>query len=410
MTGIVSNNETDSNADTCCLGKNWIVLDYTMRTADVFPYDDSYDPITNVPIVSGATAYTDMDGTTFILVIHEALFYGDKLDHSLINPNQIRHNKINYWDNPYDNEKPLAIEVQDTLTIPLQTKGTKVFFTTRTPTENKLSSCMHVALTSSSEWNPQEVSLSKVQTFPNIMTMDDNMYDHLLPNLGDLVSSRRVSSADTHPVNPRQSFVSNERHQQVTANRLAERFGIGPQRAHATLKATTQRGIRSAILPLSRRYRADRFYKARTLNGKFATDTLWMTPRSIAGNIASQVYSHRCGFASTYHMHAADGDSVGYTLASFIHDWGIPGHLTFDGIPTQTGADTAFMKTIRRAHIPFHVSQPYTPRENPAEGSIREVKRRLYRIMHKKGIPWRLWDFILSWICETGNVIVSSSC
>ena len=74
MTGIVSNNETDSNADTCCLGKNWIVLDYTMRTADVFPYDDSYDPITNVPIVSGATAYTDMDGTTFILVIHEALF------------------------------------------------------------------------------------------------------------------------------------------------------------------------------------------------------------------------------------------------------------------------------------------------------------------------------------------------
>ena len=168
------------------------------------------------------------------------LFYGDKLDHSLINPNQIRHNKINYWDNPYDHEKPLAIEVQDTLTIPLQTKGTKIFFTTRTPTENELSSCMHVALTSSSEWNPQEVSLSKVQAFPSIMTMDENMYDHLLPNLGDLVNSRRISSADTHPVNPRQSFVSNERHQQVTANRLAERFGIGPQRAHATLKATTQ--------------------------------------------------------------------------------------------------------------------------------------------------------------------------
>ena len=62
VTGIVSNNETGSNADTCCLGKNWIVCEYTTRTADVFPYDDSYEPITNVPIVSGTTAYTNDEG------------------------------------------------------------------------------------------------------------------------------------------------------------------------------------------------------------------------------------------------------------------------------------------------------------------------------------------------------------
>lgn len=118
VTGIVSNNETDSNADTCC-------LEYTTRTADVFPYDDSYEPITNVPIVSGATAYTNDEGETFILVINEDLYYGDKLDHSLINPNQVRHNHIHYWDNPYDKERPLSIQFQVSWTFHSRQKEPK---------------------------------------------------------------------------------------------------------------------------------------------------------------------------------------------------------------------------------------------------------------------------------------------
>lgn len=84
-----ANNECDSNADTCCLGKNFVVLQATYRTADVYAYDSSIQPIENVPIVSGATAYDDpMSGDTFILVFNEALYYGTALDHSLINPNQ----------------------------------------------------------------------------------------------------------------------------------------------------------------------------------------------------------------------------------------------------------------------------------------------------------------------------------
>ena len=81
-------NETDSNADTCCLGKNWIVYNYTTRSADVYPYNDSYEPIKDVPIVIGASAYTNTQGVTYILLINEALYYGDKMDHSLLNPNQ----------------------------------------------------------------------------------------------------------------------------------------------------------------------------------------------------------------------------------------------------------------------------------------------------------------------------------
>ena len=84
-------NECDTDADTCCLGKNFIVYKYTRRTADVYAFDKSYAPSTNVPIVTGATAYDDpISGRTFILLFNEALYYGSRMDHSLFNPNQLR--------------------------------------------------------------------------------------------------------------------------------------------------------------------------------------------------------------------------------------------------------------------------------------------------------------------------------
>ena len=119
-------NETDTNADTCCLGINFTVLQYTERTADVYPYNSSYAPLHNVPIVSGATAWDNAeDGTTWILVIHEGLFYGNQLDHSLINPNQLRSNGILYQDNPFNKQDGFGINCYNLLEIPLETKGTK---------------------------------------------------------------------------------------------------------------------------------------------------------------------------------------------------------------------------------------------------------------------------------------------
>ena len=80
---VTANNECDTNADTVCLGTNFVILNYTTRSADVYAYDKSIKPIENIPIVTGATAYDDTDsGKTTILVFHEALYYGKWLDHS----------------------------------------------------------------------------------------------------------------------------------------------------------------------------------------------------------------------------------------------------------------------------------------------------------------------------------------
>ena len=93
-------NELDTNADMCCLDKNFIVLRSTYRTADVYTYDSSIQPIENVPIVTAAMAYDAVaTGDTFIIVLNKSLCYGDKLDHSLINP--VAYG-IPLWDNPYD--------------------------------------------------------------------------------------------------------------------------------------------------------------------------------------------------------------------------------------------------------------------------------------------------------------------
>jgi hypothetical protein len=68
------------------------------------------------------------------------------------------------------------------------------------------------------------------------------------------------------------TFVSDKRHSAITAPELSERWHIGNRQAKDTLAATTQKYTRSAILPLSRRYRSDQNFYCRHLNHEFAAD------------------------------------------------------------------------------------------------------------------------------------------
>ncbi|KAI2511682.1 Reverse transcriptase (RNA-dependent DNA polymerase) [Fragilaria crotonensis] len=86
-------------------------------------------PSENEPIVSAATAYDDpTTGDTFVLFFNEALYYGTTLDHSLINPNQVRAYGIPFWDNPFDPDRGLSIDIDASLRIHLQSAGTKLMF------------------------------------------------------------------------------------------------------------------------------------------------------------------------------------------------------------------------------------------------------------------------------------------
>ena len=106
-----ASNELDSHADTCVLGPNFIVTHYTQRTCSVQAFSDSFSPINNIPIVQGATAYDcPHTGQTYILLINEGLYFGTSMNHSLINPNQLRHFGTIVQDNPYSKDNITYIE------------------------------------------------------------------------------------------------------------------------------------------------------------------------------------------------------------------------------------------------------------------------------------------------------------
>ena len=151
---IGGTNELDTHADTCVLGRNFIIAQYSGRECDVLPYSDDYEAVTGVPIVTGATAWTDQaTGETWIILIHEAIWMADTMPHSLINPNQLRAYGIDVKDNPL--RGPLFIaDAKTDIRIPLQMVGTNILFDSCTPTQDELETCRRVQLSNQIEWLP----------------------------------------------------------------------------------------------------------------------------------------------------------------------------------------------------------------------------------------------------------------
>lgn len=89
------------------------------------------------------------------------------------------------------------------------------------------------------------------------------------------------------------TFQSSSQHSDVSLSGLSERWNISLAQATTTLKNTTQKFLCSTILPLSRRYRTDRFFDQKTLLGKWSTDTLDGRYKSIEGNQYAQVFANK---------------------------------------------------------------------------------------------------------------------
>ena len=307
---IYSRLELDSHADTIVLGRNCIVLAHTGRECDVSPYTDSYESIKGVSIVTGATAWTcQVTGETCILVFNEALWMGEVLEHSLLNPNQMRHYGVTVQDNPFDKRGIYLEEEEESEKIPLQSEGTTIYLTTRTPTERELHECCHITLSSKAAWNPNEVQFPEYghqrmeEELPRSRNSRINVCEcGLNPDtiVERLIAEVRVNVTDDVPT--RRTFVSNERHLGVSAEELSDRWCIGLSQAQHPIKVTTQLATRSATLPLSRRYTADRVFETPLFRGQFYCDTMDGRCKLLDGNRYSQVFASKDFFAVIYPM------------------------------------------------------------------------------------------------------------
>ena len=78
------------------------------------------------------------------------------------------------------------------------------------------------------------------------------MYDN------DEFRQRMISEIQTLPDPPvPKVFVSNKWHSMALPQDISERWQVGLKQATQTIKVTTQHGVRSALLPMARRYKAD---------------------------------------------------------------------------------------------------------------------------------------------------------
>ena len=82
--------------------------------------------------------------------------------------------------------------------------------------------------------------------------------------------------------------ITSERHSSVNFENLSRMWSIGLETARRTLQVTTQRGLRTAVHPLHRRYRVDHLHlNRRRLKGDWFTDMLFSKVISIQGNTCS---------------------------------------------------------------------------------------------------------------------------
>ena len=80
---------------------------------------------------------------------------GDKLDHMLVNPNQLRAYGVDIQDNPFMST-PLTISDQDYVIL-LYSQGTIICWDTRSPTEQELGTLPRMVMTSPHDWDQHNI-------------------------------------------------------------------------------------------------------------------------------------------------------------------------------------------------------------------------------------------------------------
>lgn len=396
--------EVDNHADTICAGANCFIESYTGEQCSVSPFLDDYAEVDNVRVCTAITAVMlPNSGETVLLRMGQCLDFHDKMQKTLLNPNQIRHHGLELCDDPTDPNRNLGILLDDKTFLPFSMDGTICSVMTWFPTNDELQSCRVFTISDENNWDPACVQFNdnahfKMSRHPAVSSV--RRYSIDMPvNQSWCESMAEEDLLPTFESLQIYSTISSARHHSVSAESLAYKWECSIETAKATLDATTQLNLRSAVAPLTRGYRTDLLsQRLRRLDCKFFTDTLFAKVKSLSGNSCAQLYYDPNGFMYVYPMMSKG--QAGESLDIFVNDVGIPNRLTYDGAAEQVKRGTRFHESIRHYRINDHVIEPYSPWQNRAESGIRILKSKWKRMMIKRQVPKRLWDFALVWICQ----------
>ena len=89
--GWCGTTDMDTHADMCVVGRNFRPISFTGEQCTVSPYTESYKPIQDIKVCFACTAVDyDETGETLTVDVNQAFYFGDTMNNSLLNPNQLR--------------------------------------------------------------------------------------------------------------------------------------------------------------------------------------------------------------------------------------------------------------------------------------------------------------------------------
>ena len=353
------------------------------------------------------------------------------MDHSLINPNQLRHHGVVVNDNPYevDPTKSMGIRVDEVGLIPFLSKGSMVFFNTRHPSDDELNIYPHIVVTSDMPWDPHGLVMPG-----GLDDADDPVNDRMIKritsnatkgvdrhhriyesdcmslsingNTEQLLIERMIGSVHISSIRHMEKLQSRTRHSQFSPEHVATLFGVSLGTAKNILTVTTQKGIRHAVTPLTRRYRVDHIHLHHTyLAGKWTLDHVESKYKSIRGHTGAIAISNG-NFVAIYPTASKGDQGSTESLRRFTEDVGIPANLKCDMASAFVGRHTDFQQLTQRLGINMTYAEPYRHNQlQQVDVAIRELKRRWRNKMGHKYVPRRLWCFGLEHQARLMNFI-----
>ena len=159
--------EIDNHADTHFFGKNFVPYSWPGLACTASPFLSEYESQEDVQICSGATAYTTEEGETIILIFGQGLWFGNRMDKSLINPNQCRSYGIGVCDDPTDPYRQIGFFHEDEF-FPLFMQGTTATILTRCPTRKELDECRKFFMSDPDLWDPSNVTFCDARSIDSV--------------------------------------------------------------------------------------------------------------------------------------------------------------------------------------------------------------------------------------------------
>ena len=376
----------DTGADTVCVGRGFHIEE-SGRYATLRGYSDTIDSQERVPVVTATTALDQDDGTTTLLVFHEALYLGDKQHTSLLNLNQVRCAGHKADDVPKflsQGSSLHGIETLDGEHIPFQLKGKSSLLYTRTPTEYEMNHTPIIELTSDRPaWDPSETDWEgeeekftrkhrKSRWVQGIIPDQEPEAEEEEPAYGVRGCSRQeqevlddflcdIPQVRTAMYASRAAPVkTSKRYADVDYNRLRRNFGVTEELLAKTLEATTHMATRSNQLGLHRRFKT-KFSRLRQkmIDAVLYSDTFSSNVTSTRGNNKTQGFVIGTAYYVS-HFPMKNEKLAANGLAEFVDKFGRPSLIHTENANAETLKD---WKKFTRAHwITCTTTEPYTPK------------------------------------------------